>query len=414
MKKSQVIKSIVYVLILVLLFYWASGVLVAKWRDHNCETDMMREFYRTEKNSVDVLILGSSQVVAGFSPMEMYEKHGISAYSLGSSNQPLFCSYYLLREALERQNISNLVIDVSMLYVRGDRESVRKILDNMPLSKNKLVAIRDQRDMKIAEDQKSLVLPIMKYHTRWKELVAEDFIYEERDKIQYRGGVMMSGLTELNIEGFYIDDDEITEESMYDYELEYFEKILDLCEEKNIDVLLCKTPKSYWNLTKHNEVQEIADARGLDFIDFNLKSNLDAIGFDMTQDMKDKEHANLRGAVKMSDYVGQYLVDHYDLKDHRDTGLFTQEYLDTYHRKYEDTYMVSNGDVADYFQYFDNDRYEILITGDGTLGASWTDEMQQALAQYIWWQASQSMSRQKRKVLPIVLHLRTGRNLRWN
>ncbi len=382
MKKAQIIKSIIFVLVFVLLFQWVSGVLVAKWRDHNCETDVMREFYATKKNTIDVAIIGSSQVVAGASPVELYEDYGISAYALGTSNQNFFCSYYWLKECLRRQDISTLVLDMSMLYVREDAASMRKAMDNMRFSKNKMEMILAQRSLKNAQSSWTYIFDIMKYHTRWKELGKEDFYRKEEDKIQYRGGVLFTGLEAQDYNRICIDDDGPSDSQMVDYELEYFEKILSLCKEEGIDVLLIKTPKANWNITKHQGASELAEKADLPFLDFNTGELLKAIDFDLTADMKDMDHLNIRGAVKMSSYIGQYLADNYELADRRKEGLLSEEYLDQYHDKLRESYMISNGDVADYFTYLQNENYDVIISGSSNLIPYWTDEMQQALSEY--------------------------------
>lgn len=382
MKKAQIIKTIIFVLVFVLLFQWVSGVLVAKWRDHNCETDVMREFYAIEKNTIDVAIIGSSQVVAGACPIEMYEDYGISAYALGTSNQNLFCSYYWLKECLRRQDISTLVLDVSMLYVREDAASMRKAMDNMRFSKNKMEMILAQRSLKNAQSSWTYIFNIMKYHTRWKELEKEDFSRKEENKIQYRGGVLFTGLEPQNYNRICIDGDNPSDSQMVDYELEYFKKILTLCEEEGIDVLLIKTPKANWNLTKHEGASALAAEANLPFLDFNTGELLRAIRFDMTADMKDMDHLNIRGAAKMSGYIAKYLVEHYEMKDRRKEGLISEGYLDQYHDKLRESYMISNGDVANYFTYLKNENYDVIISGSSNLIPYWTHEMQLALSEY--------------------------------
>lgn len=378
MKKSQIVKSIIYILIFVLLFYGVSSVLVAKWQDHNCETDVLKEFYDTKKNTVDVAFIGSSQIAAGASPMTLYENYGISSYALGSSNQNLMCSYYLLKECLKYQDISTVVMDVSMLYVSGDTNSMRKVIDNMPLSKNKLDLILAQRQLEIAQPAWTYVFPIIKYHTRWKSLTEEDFFWTKQEKLQYRGGVLFNGLEAQAYDSICIDNDGPEKAKIIDYELEYFKKILAFCKEKNLNVVLIKTPKANWNLNKHEQAQQFADEAGLPFLDFNTGEMLSAIGFDVTQDMKDMDHLNIRGAEKMSDYIGKYLVEHYELEDHRDSGLFSEEYLAGYHNKRTESYMISSGEVAEYFEYLDNEKYDVIISGTNALAGSWTEEMQQA------------------------------------
>lgn len=41
------------------------------------DTDQNRTFYETEKNTVDVLIAGSSTLLVGFSPLELWEDYAL-------------------------------------------------------------------------------------------------------------------------------------------------------------------------------------------------------------------------------------------------------------------------------------------------------------------------------------------------
>ena len=57
-----------------------------------------------ESDSVDVLFLGTSLVMFGVSPMEIYERTGICSYNLATVAQPLECSYYILKDAFRTQS----------------------------------------------------------------------------------------------------------------------------------------------------------------------------------------------------------------------------------------------------------------------------------------------------------------------
>ena len=53
------------------------------------------DFYRfVEKDTIDVLCIGSSHVYCGINPVQMYDDYGIAAYNLASGSQALW--YVLL------------------------------------------------------------------------------------------------------------------------------------------------------------------------------------------------------------------------------------------------------------------------------------------------------------------------------
>ena len=90
-------------------------------------------FYEMEEDTVDVLLLGSSQMGAGLNPQDIYDEAGIRSYNLASNNQPLWVSYYWLREALNYQSPKVVVLDCYMLFFDQniEEDQVRQALDYM-------------------------------------------------------------------------------------------------------------------------------------------------------------------------------------------------------------------------------------------------------------------------------------------
>lgn len=75
-------------------------------------TSTYQGFYQMEKDSVDVLFLGSSCAAAGLNPQEFYDSYGIRSYNLGCEGQSLLTSYYWLEEALRFQSPKVVVLEV--------------------------------------------------------------------------------------------------------------------------------------------------------------------------------------------------------------------------------------------------------------------------------------------------------------
>lgn len=64
-----------------------------------------------QKDTVDVLFLGSSHGVTSFLPQELYNQYGITGYNLGCEQQGMVTSYYWLKEALRYQSPKAVVLD---------------------------------------------------------------------------------------------------------------------------------------------------------------------------------------------------------------------------------------------------------------------------------------------------------------
>ena len=57
--------------------------------------DNFYDFYNTlEKDTVDVLCVGSSHVYCGINPVQLYNDYGIAAYDLAAGSQAVWYSYF--------------------------------------------------------------------------------------------------------------------------------------------------------------------------------------------------------------------------------------------------------------------------------------------------------------------------------
>lgn len=97
----------------------------------------------------------------------------------------------------------------------------------------------------------------------------------------------------------------------------------DLCKEKGVKLVLIKAPTEYpyWYEQWDEQVQQFADENDVDYINFIPLQN--DIGLDMSQDTYDAGlHLNTKGAEKMADYFGKYLVENYNLTDYRNDSEY--------------------------------------------------------------------------------------------
>lgn len=225
----------------------------------------------------------------------------------------------------------------------------------------------------------SYVFPMIKYHDRWKELTEEDFVFHEEDSLVYRGNVMKSGVKPVPYEKVIIDNDALRDIEMEAEQLEYFEKILSYCKENGWDVVLFKTPKTSWSLSKSEGVKALAEQYGVPFLDFNYDKLMKEIKFDPMRDLRDADHPNLRGAEKISDYLGKYLQENYDLKDYRQDGIDPVN-MQLYHEDREDCYLKMSTEPMEYLENLNNDRYGVIVQLTGDISESWNGAVQEKFA----------------------------------
>ncbi len=365
MKKRLGIAARVAVLLLLLLaiVLYLTDVLKLKWKYPCYESVVPVEFYELDKDSVEVCAIGSSQVVYGISGMELYGQYGISSYSLGSALQPMEASYTWLQEVRKTQDIRLVLMDISMLYESSDEARYRQAYDNMRMSWNKLQAVyRHCTTSEDADPLISYIFPIIKYHNRWTGLTEDDFTMDSQDHPVFRGNYAYALSEAQDIDAVAYDNDAYEPElTMRADQLEWFEKIVEYCDAEGLELLLIKTPKSSWSLTKHEQMAAYAEEHGLDFIDFSSQQMISLLGLDLTVDFRDEDHLNIVGAKKLSTWLGAYMKEHYDLTDFREVEGYDDMGYERYCERLEDSKVQLATDPAEYFSYIDNDRYETVV-----------------------------------------------------
>ena len=252
-----------------------------------------------KKNTIDVLILGDSLSYSGISPIIMYKEYGIASYVCGSSGQQMFDTYRYLQIAFETQKPKYVILETDALYRKFDMaDSVgSEILD---------------------------VLPVFRYHDRWKKLELSDFNID----INYTGINNHKGYRYNNaIKGipnkdYMIKTTELQE--MTDFSKKYFDEVATFCKKNGAELILVSVPsvKNY-NYKKHNSIQKLADKYGLEYIDMNLMK--EEVPIDWEVDTRDKgDHLNHTGAIKVSTYLGNYLITNKNVADHRGDEKYEQ------------------------------------------------------------------------------------------
>lgn len=144
-------------------------------------TEAQCDFYEMERDSVDVLFLGSSQSGAAFNPQNLYDEYNITSYNLSSNQQSLWGSYYWLKEAVQYQTPQVVILDCYNLWFDKKKDEVmtRNAFDNMRLGAVKLEGIDAVCNFDESQSMFSYLLTNIRYHERWTELDEMDFTWKE-------------------------------------------------------------------------------------------------------------------------------------------------------------------------------------------------------------------------------------------
>ena len=101
----------------------------------------------------------------------------------------------------------------------------------------------------------------------------------------------------------------------------YLRRIIEDCQARGIEVLLVHLPypADEEKQMDANAVCGIAEAYGVDFIDF---VSMDQVTDYATDCFDANEHLNPSGARKVSDYLGRYIAEHYEIADRRGEAAY--------------------------------------------------------------------------------------------
>lgn len=329
-------------------------------------------FYDLDKDSVDVLFLGSSHGVTSFCPQEVYNQYGITSYNLSSDQQGLVTSYYWLKEALRYQTPKAVVLECYFCFpyiadepLNTDESYTRKAIDFMRWSPVKAEAVRTICDIDANQDAWSYYLPHLRYHERWlwDKPDRNDYTYREM-----AGHSELKGYSPLH---FYLGEkgEEFEPHNMEEAAgyaqmaplmLEYLDKINELCRENEISLILTITPAVSANIEMCNAVRAYADREGCTFISFNEQNIYRQMDYQMDMDNCDDGHPNIWGAVKVSRYIGGVLKEQFGLggriepqwEETKGDYAFTLDACERWHE----------GDLDPYLSLLNHEQYTLVIT----------------------------------------------------
>ena len=281
------------------------------------EGALIAEYYN-EKPCHDVVFIGDCEVYESFTPPTLWQEYGITSYVRGSAQQLIWQSYYLLEETLQYETPKAVVFNVlSIKYGEPQREEYNRMtLDGMAWSKSKIGSI--YASMTEEESFLSYVFPLLRYHSRWSDLSAEDWQYLfHRDTVSHNGYLMQ---TSVKPQTSTLEGRPLANYTLPEIGFEYLEKMRALCEENGVEFILIKAPTNNWKYYWYDEweaqIVSWANEKGVDY--YNFIPLDEEIGLDWSTDTYDGGvHLNVYGAEKLTSYFGKILAEKYGLTDRR-------------------------------------------------------------------------------------------------
>lgn len=323
MKKWKITAAMGLILAILILL---QQLLVPKYMTRTPEGALIGEYYR-ERGCHDVVFIGDCEVYENFSPVTLWREYGIPSFIRGSPQQTIWQSCYLLEETLRRETPRVVVFNVlAMQYDTPEatgrssqREAYNRMtLDTMAWSASKWRAI--QSSMTAEEWAQGGVLlylfPILRYHSRWNQLTAEDWEYWlHRESVSHNGYLMQTGVRPVTDP---IPEPPMTRPDFGANSYAYLDKIAALCQRAGAQLVLIKAPSlsPVWYDAWDAKIKQYAADHGLTY--YNLLEYQQEMGLDWNADTYDGGlHLNVWGAEKAARWLGRQLQEDFDLPDRR-------------------------------------------------------------------------------------------------
>ncbi len=302
---KNVVKTILFVLGLVVIINVISFLLIPKQniKKYGMLKTAKYEILAEKENTIDTIVVGDSLVYSAISPMEIWHNYGYTVYDCASPAQVMSENYNDIKVAIESQSPNVIFLEADGLF-----RNVRK-----------------QKWKNYYKRQLEYFAPIINYHNNWKKGIV-NFLDSDSNINIYKGYKYITKVKPVTkkVQKKYTNEMKhtTTGENIPDDNLNYFKKIIALCNKNNIKLVFISLPNmKTWSYSKHIEVEKLAKEYNLEFIDFNIDN---VLNIDWKKETKDKGgHLNYGGALKASKFIGEYLKNNNLVVSHKNDDDYT-------------------------------------------------------------------------------------------
>lgn len=286
--------------------------------------------FTRETAPVDVLFIGGSSTYVYWIPMQAYDDSGITSYDYAGDSLPPSVIKNLIIESRKHQTAKLYVIDLRAVEVMQHdpgfytEEYLRLYTDVLPYSANRNDMIQTAFAASEAEvkNKASLYLDLLYYHGNWRDLTQNNFRYWDLPELDGQKGFYF-----LNLEPNPVtltDYSAVTRREPLAPKVEgVLRDLLEYCKGEGLDVLFIVNPFSQQgeNVKQvFNSVEDMVGEYGYPFLDAN--EHYDELALDPNTEFPNVNHVNIFGAQKLTAWLNRYLLEHYQLADHRGEAAY--------------------------------------------------------------------------------------------
>ena len=294
-----------------------------------CSTDHNRErvkgFYLEDKDSVDVVLIGASEVYSDFAPGYAYERHGVTGYLFATQANSILTTKLQIQETLKHQSPKLILVELNSVLYANDKNqakeaNIRHLVDHLPLNADKLAFLGELSP----EHPEEYLMPIIKYHDVWKNIPQDMELAGTIIANQSRGYNYLKGIKNethvFKARQRKMNDDLVDRDAKKPLNPDSersLRGLLQFCKDKGLkNVVFTRFPhivvrRTFDRGERANAVGDIVREYGFDYL--NFERDMKKTGVDVSEDFYNLDHLNIYGQRKFTDYVTGLLMKNYGL-----------------------------------------------------------------------------------------------------
>lgn len=282
---------------------------------------IIRNKAEANNNHIDLVFIGDSRPHRAFDPAVFEKELEISsAFNASSGLQPIEASYYLLKDISERYSVKYAVLGITSGTFFKNESTVAKVivLDRL----HGLNKLRFLLSNFTTDEYLNAVSLCYRFRNNFTLSNIRDNLLEKRELRKNHYTERKSGPDLYTDSGFIYSyqtgeignaaDSRYNLKRVSPIKIEYFQKIVSLCEEKGIRLFLVTPPWSIMNIYQAENYQDLTDyfketaaEYDLSYVNLNyLRGREEWLGDQM---MFDSGHVNGEGAELVSEKYAQIL-----------------------------------------------------------------------------------------------------------
>lgn len=290
------------------------------WRSY---TVVSKQERRDLKGSLDTVYLGTSLAYRGFCPAVLDEKLGTNSFNLGTAQQSLMGTYYLLRETAEQNPVEQVYLSLSIAALKNECPD-----DSYVSASENFCTLRWKLRYLAAVKKESVFVSSMLYSTRVKTYSNISAVKKNVSKKLsgaksgsrygqrgFRGSkrIYNGGKPQKRNEDKHYWDGSLGAEQIQSEALEYLKKITEFCNQEDIRIIWVLTPLTETYMTGAGDmdnydevVRSLAAEYGAEYYNFILYKERKTLF--PNEVFADHSHLNIKGGEAFSEELAKVMT----------------------------------------------------------------------------------------------------------